>query len=216
MTLAADRIAQLKAAIAAQDQLRPVVGDETVDATISVLQSQLDLLLAQEAPATAERPTATTEEEALSALQARVPAELADKARRTAASRRAEVERRNVTVLIADLSGFTALGERFDPELIREFQNDLFDEIASVVYAHEGFVEKFVGDAVVALFGAPLTHEDDPERALRTALTMRDRMEGINERWVDRLGQTLELHIGVNSGPVVAGQIGGSEVAPIR
>ena len=91
--------------------------------------------------------------------------------------------------------------------MIREFQDDLFDQIASVVYAHEGFVEKFIGDAVVALFGAPLTHEDDPERALRTALAMRERMEGINDRWVDRLGQTLELHIGVNSGPVVAGQI---------
>ena len=209
MTLVADRIAQLKAAIAAQDQLRPVVGDEAVDAAVSVLQTQLDLLAAQEAPAAGDRPAATTEEEALSALQARVPAELADKAKRTAASRRSEVERRNVTVLIADLSGFTALGERFDPEVIREFQDDLFDEIASVVYAHEGFVEKFVGDAVVALFGAPLTHEDDPERALRTALAMRERMEGINERWVDRLGQMLELHIGINSGPVVAGQIGG-------
>ena len=160
-----------------------------------------------------ERPAATTEEEALSALQARVPAELADKARRTAASRRSEVERRNITVLIADLHGFTALGERFDPELIREFQDDLFDQIASVVYAHEGFVEKFVGDAVVALFGAPLTHEDDPERALRTALAMRERMEGISDRWVDRLGQMLELHIGVNSGPVVAGQIAADAAA---
>ena len=208
MTLVADRIAQLKAAIAAQDQLRSVVGDEAVDAAVSVLQAQLDLLLAQETPGGAERPAATTEEEALSALQARVPAALADKARRRSTDRPTGVERRNVTVLIADLSGFTGLGERFDPELIREFQDDLFDQIGSVVYAHEGFVEKFVGDAVVALFGAPLTHEDDPERALRAALAMRERMEGINDRWVDRLGQTLELHIGVNSGPVVAGQIG--------
>ena len=209
MTLVADRIAQLRAAIAAQEQLRPVVGDETVDAALSVLQAQLDALVAEQGTGSSPTPVVTTEEEALDALQARVPAALADKARRTAAGRRSEVERRNVTVLIADLSGFTALGERFDPEVIREFQDDLFDEIASVVYAHEGFVEKFVGDAVVALFGAPLTHEDDPERALRTALAMRERMEGINERWVDRLGQMLELHIGINSGPVVAGQIGG-------
>ena len=113
-----------------------------------------------------------------------------------------------MTVLFADLSGFTALSERFDPEIIREFQTDLFDEIASVVYAHEGFVEKFVGDAVLAIFGAPLTHEDDPERALRAALAMRERMDGINERWVERLGQPLQLHIGVNTGPVVAGQMG--------
>lgn len=208
MTLVADQIAQLRAAIAAQEQLRPVVGDETVDAAVSVLQAKLDGLLAEQTPSFAPKGAVTTEEQALDALQARVPAALADKARRTRASSRSEIERRNVTVLIADLSGFTTLGERFDPELIREFVNDLFDEIASVVYAHEGFVEKFVGDAVVAVFGAPLTHEDDPERALRAALAIRERMEAINERWVDRLGQVLELHIGISSGPVVAGQIG--------
>ncbi|HEX6474040.1 MAG TPA: adenylate/guanylate cyclase domain-containing protein, partial [Candidatus Limnocylindria bacterium] len=209
VTLVADRIAQLRAAIAAQDQLRPVLGDETVDAAISALQSQIDLLIGQEGPATM-RSAVTTEEEALDALQARVPAELADKARRTSdTTPRTGIERRTVTVMIADLSGFTALGERFDPELIREFQDDLFDEIASVVYAHEGFVEKFVGDAVVSVFGAPLTHEDDPERALRAALAIRERMEGISERWGDRLGrQMLELHIGIDTGPVVAGQIG--------
>jgi adenylate cyclase len=207
VTLVADQIAQLRAAIEAQDQLRSVVGDEAVDAAISVLQAKLDALLAEQAPALGKG-AVTTEEEALDALQARVPAELADKARRTAATPRSEIERRNVTVMIADLSGFTQLGERFDPEIIREFQDDLFDEIASVVYAHEGFVEKFVGDAVVSVFGAPLTHEDDPERALRAALSIRHRMEGINERWSDRLGQMLELHIGINTGPVVAGQIG--------
>lgn len=219
MTVVADQIAQLEAAIAAQDELRPVLGDESVDTAVAVLRAQLEMLLSQReatpqaAPADAEStPTALrVGQAALDQLQARVPAALADKARRTRASRRSDVERRNVTVLIADLSGFTALGERFDPEIIREFQDDLFDEIASVVYANEGFVEKFVGDAVVAIFGAPLAHEDDPERALRAALAIRERMEGINERWVEQLGQPLELHIGINSGPVVAGQIGGPE-----
>jgi adenylate cyclase len=216
VTLAADRIAQLEAAISAQDQLRPVVGDESVDAAIAVLRAQLERLRSEAAadedgdgapPAGPQLQAVAMEEAALGALQARVPAELADKAR-TEAIAHPEVERRNVTILIADLSGFTALGERFDPEVIREFQDDLFDEIASVVYAHEGFVEKFVGDAVVAIFGAPLSHEDDPERALRAALAMRERMDAINQRWTDKLGEPLELHIGINSGPVVAGQIG--------
>jgi predicted ATPase/class 3 adenylate cyclase len=202
--LAADQIEQLKAAISAQEQLRSALGDASVDAAVAVLQAQLDTLTAQHL----DEPAATSEEAALNALQARVPAALADKARRTKARTRADVERRNVTVLFADLSGFTALGERFDPEIIREFQEDLFDEIASVVYAHEGFVEKFIGDAVLAIFGAPLTHEDDPERALRAALAMRERMERVNERWVDRLGEPLQLHIGINSGLAVAGQIG--------
>jgi class 3 adenylate cyclase/tetratricopeptide (TPR) repeat protein len=215
VTLVSNQIAQLKAAISAQDQLRPVVGDETVDAAVSVLRAQLEILLSQQSSSShgtpprahSARMAVKTEEEAFNALQARVPAALADKARRTKPSRTADEERRNVTVLFADLSGFTALAERFDPEIIREFQGDLFDQIASVVYAHEGFVEKFVGDAVVAIFGAPLTHEDDPERALRAALAMRERMNGINERWMDKLGQSMHLHIGVNSGPVVAGQI---------
>jgi class 3 adenylate cyclase/tetratricopeptide (TPR) repeat protein len=204
VTLVADQIAQLKAAISVQEQLRPVLGDESVEAAISHLQAQMDTLLARQTAG----PAASTEQAALDALQARVPAALADKARRTKASGPSDIERRNVTVLFADLSGFTALGERFDPEIIRDFQDDLFDEIASVVYAHEGFVEKFVGDAVLAIFGAPVTHEDDPERALRAALAMRERMHGINERWIEKLGEPLQLHIGINSGPAVAGEIG--------
>ena len=84
MTLVADRIAQLRAAIAAQDQLRPALGDATVDAAVSVLRAQLDALIATESGAAAP---ARTEEEALGALQARVPAALADKARRTEADR---------------------------------------------------------------------------------------------------------------------------------
>jgi class 3 adenylate cyclase len=69
-----------------------------------------------------------------------------------------EADRRPVTVLFADLSGFTTLSERLDPEDVRAFQSDLFQEMASVVEHYEGFVEKFVGDAIMAVFGAPLAH----------------------------------------------------------
>lgn len=207
VTVVADQIAQLEAAIAAQDGLRAVLGDAAIDTAISAMRAQLEMLRADESgrpqPAWVPAP-----EEALAQLQARVPAALADKARVTGTSRRADGERRNVTVLFADLSGFTALSERFDPEVIRAFQHDLFDEMASVVYEYEGFVEKFVGDAIVSVFGAPLTHEDDPERALRAALAIRERMDGVNQRWVEQLGESLTIHIGVNSGTVVAGQIG--------
>jgi class 3 adenylate cyclase/tetratricopeptide (TPR) repeat protein len=212
VTVVADQIAQLQAAIAAQDELRPALGDAAVDTAVSALRAQLDVLVAQQAAppqaATPSMDSAPAGEDALAQLQARVPAALADKARLTKRSGRTQVERRNVTVLFADLSGFTALSERFDPEIIREFQDDLFDEMASVVYEYEGFVEKFVGDAVVSVFGAPLTHEDDPERALRAALAIRERMDGVNQRWVEQLGQPLEIHIGINSGAVVAGEIG--------
>jgi adenylate cyclase len=125
-----------------------------------------------------------------------------------AATDGAEADRRLVSVLFADLSGFTALSERLDPEDVRAFQNDLFKALAAAVEQFDGFVEKFVGDAVMAVFGAPVAHEDDPERALRAALAMRERMEAINRRWEPCFGAPVALHIGVNTGPVVAGNLG--------
>jgi adenylate cyclase len=125
----------------------------------------------------------------------------------------AEPDRRPVSVLFADLSGFTALSERHDPEEIRAFQSDLFQEMAATIERFGGFVEKFVGDAVMAVFGAPVAHEDDPARALSAALAMQEGMAGLNDRWQRRLGRALALHIGVNSGPVVAGSLGASASA---
>jgi len=119
-----------------------------------------------------------------------------------------EGDRRPVTVLFADLAGFTALSEGLDPEDVRGIQADLFREMSASIEQYEGFVEKFVGDAVMAVFGAPTAHEDDPERGLRAALTMRDRMVALSRRWERRVGKPLALHIGVNTGPVVAGRIG--------
>lgn len=120
----------------------------------------------------------------------------------------AEADRRPATVLFADLSGFTALSERLDPEDVRALQTDLFDAMRTVLERHEAFIEKFIGDAVVAVFGAPIAHEDDPERALRAALEMHARVDELNARWQKRLEQSLELHIGVNTGRVVAGRLG--------
>jgi predicted ATPase/class 3 adenylate cyclase len=119
-----------------------------------------------------------------------------------------ESDRRPVTVLFADLAGFTALSEGLDPEDVRAIQADLFREMSASIERYEGFVEKFVGDAVMAVFGAPRAHEDDPERGLRAALLMRERMEALSRRWERRVGRPLALHIGINTGPVVAGRIG--------
>ena len=127
---------------------------------------------------------------------------------RPAVDHPAEGDRRLVTVLFADLSGFTALSERLDPEEVRALQTDLFRELSEAIERYDGFVEKFVGDAVMAVFGAPRAHEDDPERALHAALLMHERVSALNERWERRLGRALTLHVGVNTGPVVAGTIG--------
>lgn len=121
-----------------------------------------------------------------------------------------EADRRTVTVLFADLSGFTALSERFDPEIMQTLQNELFEELTSAVQAFGGFVDKFLGDALLALFGAPAAHEDDPERALHAALDMMKRAERVGEGSGLFADTPLRLHIGINTGQVVAGGFGAS------
>ncbi len=121
-----------------------------------------------------------------------------------------EADRRQVTVLFADLSGFTALAERLDPEEVRAFQNALFEALAQAIARYDGFVEKFVGDAVLAVFGAPIAHEDDPERACDAALDMLERAVALSHEWAVRLGRPVTLHVGIHTGPVVAGRLGGA------
>ena len=120
-----------------------------------------------------------------------------------------EADRRSVTVLFADLSGFTTLSERLDPEVVRAFQNALFETLSRAIARYDGFVEKFVGDAVLAVFGAPVAHEDDPERACAAALDMLERVAELSRDWAGRLGQLVTLHVGIHTGPVVAGSLGG-------
>src|SRR5215475_8918646 len=120
-----------------------------------------------------------------------------------------EADRRQVTVLFADLSGFTALAERLDPEDVRAFQGALFEMLAAAITRCDGFVEKFVGDAVLAVFGAPVAHEDDPARACAAALDMLERGEALSREWAERVGQPVALHVGIHTGPVVAGDLGG-------
>ena len=119
-----------------------------------------------------------------------------------------EANRRTITVLFADLSGFTTMSERLDPEVVQAFQNELFEELTAAVQNFGGFVDKFIGDALLALFGAPAAHEDDPERALRAALDMIKRTACLSERSKISAGLPLMLHVGINTGHVVAGGLG--------
>src|SRR6266702_550769 len=113
-----------------------------------------------------------------------------------------EANRRTITVLFADLSGFTTMSEQLDPEVMRALQNELFEELTAAVQNFGGFVDKFIGDALLALFGAPAAHEDDPERALWAALAMLERTAGRDARGRGRAGLPLTLHIGINTGHV--------------
>jgi hypothetical protein len=109
-----------------------------------------------------------------------------------------------VTVLFADVVGSTALGARLDPERLREVTDAYFDAMRHELESQGGTVEKFIGDAVMAVFGVPAAHEDDPTRALRAALAMCRRLTELN-RSLDTLhGVTLAMRIGVNTGEVLA------------
>jgi adenylate cyclase len=120
-------------------------------------------------------------------------------------------ERRQVTVLFADLVGFTALAERLDPEDVRDITTRCLRQLADEAVRFEGTVDKLIGDAVMILFGAPLAHEDDPTRALRAALAMQRALERFNDDLQRSHGLALRLRIGVESGEVVAGprEVGG-------
>ncbi len=108
-------------------------------------------------------------------------------------------ERRVVTVLFADVMGSTALGEDLDPEDVRALLGRYYATAKDVVAQHGGTIEKFIGDAVMAVFGLPQAHGDDPERALSAALELRDRVRGDA-----KLGERFPIRIGINTGEVVA------------
>src|ERR1700674_2346701 len=113
--------------------------------------------------------------------------------------------RRTVSVLFADVSGSTALGERLDPEALRALLGRYFGIMKGIVERHGGTVEKFIGDAVMAVFGIPTRHEDEALRAVRAAAEIRDTLAGLNEELQQRRGLAIVFRTGVNSGEVVAG-----------
>ena len=118
-------------------------------------------------------------------------------------------ERRDVTILFQDIRGFTALSENTDPVDLLRILNQFLTEMVAAVEAEGGVVHKFTGDGVMVLFGAPVAHADDPERAVRAALGMVRRLDDLNRKWAeDGAGPQLRIGIGVHTGEVVAGQIG--------
>jgi class 3 adenylate cyclase/tetratricopeptide (TPR) repeat protein len=117
-------------------------------------------------------------------------------------------ERRNATVLFADLSGYTAVAERLDPEAVKSFVDRALRRLGQEVVRYGGTVDKYIGDNVMAVFGAPVSHEDDPERAVRAGLAMQAAMDEINTDIEAATGVRFSLRVGINSGEVLAGQVG--------
>lgn len=118
-------------------------------------------------------------------------------------------EKRNVTILFSDLAGFTSLSERTDPERLLALLNRYLDGMVEVLLDEQGTLDKYMGDAVMALFGAPVPQQDHAIRACRTALRMQKRLAELNEEWGAEGWPALRMRIGVNTGSPVVGNIGG-------
>ena len=114
-------------------------------------------------------------------------------------------QRKTVTVLFCDVTGSTALGERLDPESFRQVMRRYFDAARAVIERHGGTVEKFIGDAVMAVFGVPVLHEDDALRAVRAAAGLREEIALLNRELEAGFGATVNIRTGVNTGVVVTG-----------
>jgi class 3 adenylate cyclase len=115
-------------------------------------------------------------------------------------------ERRIVTVMFADITGSTPLADRLDPEDMRAILSGYFNLMTEQIRKHDGTVEKYIGDAVMAVFGLPVAHEDDPDRAIRAALDMQSALARFNEQRLalDPAATRLQMRIGINTGEVVA------------
>jgi class 3 adenylate cyclase/tetratricopeptide (TPR) repeat protein len=135
-----------------------------------------------------------------------MPLGLAQKIRATQGA--VEGERKLVTVLFCDLAGSTAIAERLDPEEYRELLEQYVALGFSAIYRFEGIVNQLAGDGVMALFGAPIAHEDAPQRAILAALAIQEAMGGLNEKLRGSRGPELHARIGIHTGPVVVGTVG--------
>jgi class 3 adenylate cyclase/tetratricopeptide (TPR) repeat protein len=119
--------------------------------------------------------------------------------------------RKTVTILFSDVAGSTAMGEKLDPESLREVMGRYFAVMSAAIERHGGTVEKFIGDAVMAVFGLPQAHEDDALRAVRAALDMRTGLDALNEDLERRYGVTMANRTGVNTGEVVTDEAAGNQ-----
>jgi class 3 adenylate cyclase len=119
--------------------------------------------------------------------------------------------RKTVTVLFCDVAGSTSLGERLDPESLRHAIERYFDRMQAVLESHGGTVEKFIGDAIMAVFGVPRLHEDDAVRAVRAAVEMRESLADLNRELEEELGVSIEVRTGVNTGEVMTGDRAASQ-----
>ncbi len=121
-------------------------------------------------------------------------------------------QRRQMTVLFSDIRGFTTVSESGQPEEIVAILNEYFTRMVEIVFAHKGTLDKFVGDMVMALFGAPLDDPDHARHAVDAALEMIRELNRLNEKWTAEGRPALDIGIGISTGPMIAGNIGSEAI----
>jgi class 3 adenylate cyclase/tetratricopeptide (TPR) repeat protein len=162
-------------------------------------------------PATASPPSVAPAASPLSSLRDTAPATYTPKhlAEKILQNREAfEGERKQVTVMFCDVSGFTAMSERLDPEEVHAIMDRAFEVILNAVHHYEGTVNQFLGDGVMALFGAPIAHEDHPHRAIRASLAIQDGLGPLREEIQRKHAIQFRIRMGINTGLVFVGTIG--------
>jgi adenylate cyclase len=117
-------------------------------------------------------------------------------------------DRRPITILFSDIRGFTSMAESMGPDAIAQLLTEYFSEMVEIIFEHGGTLDKFVGDAIMALWGAPIAHADDADRALRAAVAMQRGVARLNEQWALAGRPEIGVGIGINYGEVFAGNIG--------
>ena len=120
-------------------------------------------------------------------------------------------QRREVTVLVAEIASLASSSNEIDSETSYLAAEEIIDLLSAVVYKYEGTIDKHSGTGIMALFGLPLNHENDPERAVRAALEMQQSLAGMSERLIQRYQRDFQLQIGINTGSVIAGQMSGQQ-----
>ena len=118
-----------------------------------------------------------------------------------------DAERKRITAIFSDLSGYTSMTEKLDPEEVKEITGRIFDGVKAVVNKYEGFIERFAGDGVLALFGVPRAHEDDPIRAIHAAMEIHKLVDSLSPQYQAKTGLPLSMHSGVNTGLAVTADV---------
>jgi adenylate cyclase len=119
-------------------------------------------------------------------------------------------ENQNATILFCDIRGFTRMSEHMEPQAVVELLNEFFSEMTDLIFDSGGTLDKYLGDGIMAVYGAPIPKPDDALRATKTAMEMQRALAVLNQNWVSRGQQPLRMGVGINTGPVTAGNIGSS------